>query len=226
MSFSLQDVKREDVNYFRGQTSLPYLAIQDNFTSEELARYLLNPPSFAICKDRPAVCQKNAMFLIDRGIPASEDLKSVDFSWRNNRTKMSNMTLRNKRYVLQHTYFVHANCKDFKCRIYSLCKSDGTPYQYILLCYRFEESEHAVSPCKKARMQPSTLKAIKKKLKSGKAHEMSTWKLDRRPVAFQLVKFLLDRVRSIRFKKLRNDPFTTKAVPTLQDPVKKTNFIP
>ena len=57
MSFSLQDVKREDVNYFRGQTSLPYLAIQDNFTSEELARYLLNPPSFAICKDRPAVCQ-------------------------------------------------------------------------------------------------------------------------------------------------------------------------
>ena len=57
MSFSLQDVKREDVNYFRGQTSFPFLAIQDNFTSEELALYLLNPPSFAICKDGPAVCQ-------------------------------------------------------------------------------------------------------------------------------------------------------------------------
>ena len=169
MSFSLQDVKREDVNYFRGQTSLPYLAIQDNFTSEELAWYLLNPPSFAICKDRPAVCQKNAMFLIDREIPAGEDLKSDDFSWRNNGTKMSNITLRNKRYVLQRTYFVHAKYKDFKRRIYSLCKSDGTPYQYILLCYRFEESEHKVSPCKKARMQPSTLNAIKKKLKSGKS---------------------------------------------------------
>lgn len=38
-----------------------------------------------------------------------------------------------------------------------------------MLCYRFEETEHEVSPCKKARMQPSTLKAIKKKLKSGKS---------------------------------------------------------
>lgn len=82
------------------------------------------------------------MFLIDREIPASEDLKSDDFSWRNNGTKMSNITLRNKRYVLQRTYFVHAKYKDFKRSIYSLCKSDGTPYQYILLCNRFEESEH------------------------------------------------------------------------------------
>ena len=183
MSFSLQDVKREDVNWFRGQTNLPYLAIQDNLTSEELAWYLLNPPSFAICKDRPAVCQKNAMFLIDRGIPASEDLKSVDFSWRNNRTKMSNMTLRNKRYVLQHTYFVHANCKDFKCRIYSLCKSDGTPYQYILLSYRFEESEHELSPARKPAWSHLHWKRSRRTWSQVKAHKMST-------VAFQLVKFL------------------------------------
>lgn len=57
-----------------------------------------------------------------------------------------------------------------------------------------------------------------------RAHEMSTWKLERRPVAFQLVKFLLGHVRSVRFKKLRNSQFTTKAVPTLQDLVKKTNL--
>ena len=53
------------MEYLRDQTSLPYLPWKDNFTTEELARYLSNPPRFAICKDRPAVCQNNAMFLID-----------------------------------------------------------------------------------------------------------------------------------------------------------------
>ena len=133
------------------------------------------------------------MFLFDREIPASEDLKSDDFSWRNSGTKMSKVTLRNKRYVLQCTYFVHAKYKDFKRRIYSLCKSDGTPYQYILFCYQFEESEHQVSPCKKARMQPSTLKAIKKKLKSGKSSQdvyvetLSACKVSARPCSVNQV---------------------------------------
>ena len=162
-------MNKEDIKYLRDQTSLPYLPWKDDFTSEELARYLSNPPRFAICKDRPAVCQKNAMFLIDRELPASEDLKSDDFSWRNNGTKTSNVTLKHTTYLLLRTYFVHAKYKDFKRRIYSLSKSDGTPGQYVMLCYRFEETEHEVSPCKKARMQPSTLKAFKKKLKSGKS---------------------------------------------------------
>ena len=82
-----------------------------------------------------------------------------------------------------------------------------------------------VSPCKKASMQPSTLKKIKKKLKSGKAFEMSTWRLERRRVAFQLARFLPGRVRLIRFKNLKNVQFTTKAVSNLQDQVKKKNFI-
>ena len=81
-----------------------------------------------------------------------------------------------------------------------------------------------MSPCKKARMQPSTLNAIKKKLKSGKSSRdvyvetreeaggLSTCKVSARP-------------RSVsQFKKLRNSQFTTKAVPTLQDLVKKTNL--
>ena len=167
------------------------------------------------------------MFLIDREIHAIEDLKSDDFSWRNNGTKMSNITLRNKRYVLQRTYFVHAKYKDFKHRIYSLCKSDGTPYQYILLC--IIDLRNQSTKCPHAR-KPACSHLHWKRSRRGwgqvKADEMSTWRLKRRPVAFQLVKFLLDRIRSIRFKKLRNGQVTTKAVPTLQDPVKKTNFIP
>ena len=158
------------MEYLRDQTSLPYLPWKDNFTSEELAQYLSNPPSFAICKDRPAVCQKNAIFLIDREILASDDdLKSDNFSWRNNGTNTTTVNIKKTTCVLFRTYFVHTKYKDFKRRIYSLCKSNGTPGQYIMLCYRFEEREHEVSPCKKARMQPSTLKAIKKKLKSGKS---------------------------------------------------------
>ena len=70
---SLEHVTKEDLEYLRDQTSLPYLPWKDDFTTEELARYLSNPASFAICKDRPAVSQRNAMFLIDREIPTSED---------------------------------------------------------------------------------------------------------------------------------------------------------
>ena len=58
-----------------------------------------------------------------------------------------------------------------------------------------------------------------------KALEMSTWRLERRRVAFQLARFLLGRIRLIRSKNLKNVQFTTKAVSTLQDQVKKTNFI-
>ena len=82
--------------------------------------------------------------------------------------KSQRSPLKHTTYILSCNYFVHAKYKDFKGRIYSLCKSDVTPGQYILLCYRFEEMEH-VSPCKKACMRPSTLKKIKKKLKSGKS---------------------------------------------------------
>ena len=113
-------MNKEDIKYLRDQTSLPYLPWKDDFTSEELARYLSNPPRFEICKDRPAVCQKNAMFLIDRELPASEDLKSDDFSFRSNGTKTSNVTLKHTTYLLLRTYFVHAKYKDFKRRIYSL----------------------------------------------------------------------------------------------------------
>ena len=73
-------------------------------------------------------------------------------------------------------------------------------------------------PRKKARMQPSTLKAIKKNLKSGKSSRDVYGGLS-------ACKVSVDCVWSIRFTKLRNGQFTTKAVPTLQDPVKKTNFI-
>ena len=38
-----------------------------------------------------------------------------------------------------------------------------------MLVYRFEKDEHVVSPNEKARMQPFTIKAIKKKLKGGKS---------------------------------------------------------
>lgn len=148
---------------------MPYLPWKDDFTSEKLAQYLSNSPRFAICKDRPAVCQKNAIFLIDQELPANEDLKSDNFSWRNNGTKTSNITLKDTTYLLLRTYFVHAKYKDFKRRIYSLSKSDGTPGQYVMLCYRFEETEDSVS-LQESRMQPSTLKAIKKKSKSGKSY--------------------------------------------------------
>ena len=98
---SLKHVTKEDMEYLRDQTSLPYLPWKDNFTSEELAQYLSNPPSFAICKDRPAVCQKNAIFLIDREILASDDdLKSDDFSWRNNGTNTTTVNIKQTTCVL------------------------------------------------------------------------------------------------------------------------------
>ena len=146
------------MEYFRDQTSLPYLPCKDHFTTEELARYMSNPPSFAIFKDRQAVCQKNAMFLIDREIHTSEDLKSDDFSLGNNGTQITEVTLKHATYILSRTYFVHAKYKDFKRRIYSLCKSDGTPGRYILLCYRFGEMEPFTS--KSVSLQESQHAAI------------------------------------------------------------------
>ena len=58
-----------------------------------------------------------------------------------------------------------------------------------------------------------------------KALEMSTWRLQRRQVAFQLGRFLPGRIRLIMFKNLKNVQFTTKAVSNMQDQVNKTNFI-
>lgn len=154
----------------RGKTSLPFLAWEDDFSNEEIAQYLSNPPSFVICKERPAVCQRNAVFVIDREVLASDDdLKSDDFSWRNNGTKQTKVSLGKQTYVLIRTYFVHRKYKDFKRRIHTIVGPDGTQGRYVMLVYRFEEEEHAVSPNKKACMQPSTIKAIKKKLKSGKS---------------------------------------------------------
>ena len=67
------------------------------------------------------------------------------------------------------TYFVHRKYEDFKRRIHTIVGPDGTQGRYVMLVYRFEEEKHAVSPNKKALMQPSTIKAIKKKLKRGKS---------------------------------------------------------
>lgn len=78
----------------RGKTSLPFLAWEDDFSNEEIAQYLSNPPSFVICQERPAVCQRNAVFVIDREVLTSDDdLKSDDFSWRNNGTKQTKVSL-------------------------------------------------------------------------------------------------------------------------------------
>ena len=152
---SLTAVKKEDVDYLRDKTSLPYLPWINNCNFKQIAQYLLNPPSFVICRDRPANCHKNAIFLIDRVILASDDdIKSDDFSWRNVGTKPTSVTLSHRSYVLYRTYFVHTKYKDFKSRIYRLCEPGGTPCRYIMLCYLFEEDEHKVSPSKKARMQP------------------------------------------------------------------------
>lgn len=89
---SLESVKREDISFLRGKTSLPFLAWEDDFSNEEIAQYLSNPPSFVICQERPAVCQRNAVFVIDREVLTSDDdLKSDDFSWRNNGTKQTSV---------------------------------------------------------------------------------------------------------------------------------------
>ena len=69
------------------------------------------------------------------------------------------------------------------------------------------------------------LKAIKKKLKSGKSSRDVYVETRQEAGGLSACKVSVDCVWSIRFTKLRNGQFTTKAVPTLQDPVKKTNSI-
>lgn len=167
---SLTAVNEEDICFLRDQTSLPYLPWEDDFSNKEIAKYLLNPPGFAICKDRPAVCQRNAVFVIDREVLASDDdLKCDDFSWRNNVTKPVNVSLGSQTYVLNRTYFLHRKYKDFKRRIHTITRPDGTEGRYVMVVYRFAEAEHPVTPNKKSRMQPSTITAMKKKLKTGKS---------------------------------------------------------
>ena len=53
---------------------------------------------------------------------------------------------------------------------------------------------------------------------------MSTWRLERRRVASQLARFLPGWVLLIRFKKLKNVQFTTKAVSNMKDQVKKKTY--
>ncbi|KAL9977367.1 hypothetical protein ACROYT_G014759 [Oculina patagonica] len=166
----LTDVKKEDICFLRDQASLPYLPWEDDFSNKEIAKYLLNPPSFAICKDRPAVCQRNALFVIDREVLASDDdLKCDDFSWRNNGTKPVNVSLGSQTYVLNRTYFLHRKYKDFKRRIHTITMPDGTEGRYVMVVYRLAKEEHPVTPNKKAWMQPSTIAAMKKKLNTGKS---------------------------------------------------------
>ena len=97
------------------------------------------------------------------------DIKSDDFSWRNNGRKEYQVVVNNTAYTLSKTYFVHKKHKDFKRRIYKLRSQDGEPGRYTMLCYLFANHcvEHAVSPNKKLRTQKSTLQCIVKKLRSG-----------------------------------------------------------
>ena len=98
---------------------------------QEIAHYLSNPPSFVICQQRPAVCERNAVFVIDREVlPSDDDLKSDDFSWRNNGTNQTEVSLGEQTYVLIKTYFVHGKYKDFKRRNHAIVGPDGTQGRY------------------------------------------------------------------------------------------------
>ena len=88
----------------------------------------------------------------------------------------------------------------------------------------FEEVEHEVSSCKKASKQPSTMKKIKKKLKSGKSSRdvymeareeaggLSASKVSARPRSINQVQKLKER--SIHYHRSN-----------MKDQVKKKNFI-
>ena len=68
--------------------SLPYGPIKDNLESEEVVKFLINPPSYIICREKPSLCQSDAIFVVDRDqLKHEEDLKSDEFPWRNNGTK-------------------------------------------------------------------------------------------------------------------------------------------
>ena len=77
---SLYSVRREDISFLRGETTLPFLAWKDNVSNKEIAQYLSNPPSFVICQERPAVWERNAVFVIDREVLASDDDLKSDMS--------------------------------------------------------------------------------------------------------------------------------------------------
>jgi hypothetical protein len=167
--FSLKGLQETDIRYLRGNRNLPYIPYEDKFSNKKLTEFLLDPPTFAVCKnERPTVCQVNAIFTIDsKSLKDENDIKSDDFAWRNNGTKAYEVLINNTFYNLSKTYFVHKKYKDFKRRIYSLCDKDGNTGRYIMMCYWFQNNEHSVSPNKNARTQKSTLKSIVQKLKEG-----------------------------------------------------------
>jgi len=71
-----------DMRHLHGKMSIPYAPIKDNFESEEVVQFLLNPPSYIICAETPSLCQSNAIFVIDRDrLKHEEDMKSDDFCW-------------------------------------------------------------------------------------------------------------------------------------------------
>jgi hypothetical protein len=151
----------------REEKSLPYIPYDDELDNKSLATLLRDPPRYSICTGRPTLCQVNALFIIDRNTLEDEnDLKSDEFSWRNNGNKTHRVML-NSPHFLSKTYFVHKKYKYFKRRIYSLTDNTGQPCRYVMLCYWFQKGEHQVSPNKRVRTQASTLKSMVKKLRSG-----------------------------------------------------------
>ena len=166
----LLTIESTDVSYLYGKMSLPYVPMKDNFESEEVVEFLLNPPSYTICAETPSLCQSDAIFVIDRErLKHEEDIKSDDFLWRNNGTKTTSVKVEGKRYRFSKTYYLHGKYgKGFRRRIYSLKGRDGKQHRYYLFTYTFREEEHPVTPNKKKRTQPSTLQSIVAKLKEGK----------------------------------------------------------
>ena len=87
--------------------------MKDNFESEELVEFLLNPPSYSVYAETPSLCQSDAIFVMD--------IKSDDFLWRNKGTKTTSVKVEGKRYRLAKTYYLHGKYdKGFRRRIYSI----------------------------------------------------------------------------------------------------------